>query len=359
MKTVAKFEIKLTQYLDPEGKTTTKQLPAFAKNADELIEMYKMMSFVRVFDTKAIALQRTGQLGTYASCLGHEATHVGIGMAMQEDDVFCPMYREYGAQFVRGVKPHEVLLFWGGDERGNNFSGPAQDFPWCVPIATQFHHATGAAMALKYFNRKAAAVAVIGDGGTSQGDFYESLNAAGVWDLPCVFVIANNQWAISVPLEIQTRCQTLAQKGIAGGIHCEQVDGNDIIAVRDIMEQALTRARDGKGTTIVEAKTYRLSDHTTADDARRYRAQEEVDENWAKEPLIRMRKYLVDTGAWDDKKEEAMLADCATRVDEEVKLYKETGKPPVSDMFDYMFANLPEELQAQRQSAIEEADDHG
>ena len=359
MKTVANFEIKFTQYLDPTGKLTTKQLPAFAKNTDELIEMYRIMSFVRVFDTKAIALQRTGQLGTYASCLGHEATHVGIGMAMQEADVFCPMYREYGAQFVRGVKPHEVLMFWGGDERGNNFSGPKHDFPWCVPIATQCHHAAGAAMGLKYFNRNAAAVAVIGDGGTSQGDFYESLNAAGVWDLPCVFVVANNQWAISVPLEVQTRCETLAQKGIAGGIRCEQVDGNDIIAVRDIMEDALKQARAGKGPTLVEAKTYRLSDHTTADDARRYRPQEEVDENWAKEPLIRMRQYLKDIGVWDDKKEETMLADCAARVDKEVTLYKNAGKPPVSDMFDHMFANLPEELQAQRQSAIEEADDHG
>ncbi|MCG8432776.1 MAG: pyruvate dehydrogenase (acetyl-transferring) E1 component subunit alpha [Gammaproteobacteria bacterium] len=359
MSTAAKFEIKHYQYLDPEGRLTAKKLPAFAKKPDELVEMYKMMSFVRVFDNKAIALQRTGQLGTYASCLGHEAIHVGIGAAMVDEDVFCPMYREYGAQFWRGVKPHEVLLFWGGDERGNNFSGPQQDFPWCVPIATQNHHATGAAFALKYQGKKAASVSVIGDGGTSQGDFYESLNCAGAWDLPTVFVVANNKWAISVPLEIQTKCETLAQKGIAGGLDCYQVDGNDIIAVRDVMEQALTKARAGKGAALVEALTYRLSDHTTADDASRYRPNEEVEENWKKEPLIRIRNYLTETGAWDDKREEAWLAECAAKVDEEVTLYKEAGKPPVTDIFDHMFANMPEELAEQRRQAIEEAEHHG
>jgi len=359
LKTVAKFEIKYLQYLDPDGKPVQKTLPKFAQDVNELVEMYKKMSFVRVFDAKAIALQRTGQLGTYASCLGHEAIHVGIGLAMIPEDVFCPMYREYGAQFERGVQPHEVLLFWGGDERGNNFSGPKHDFPWAVPIATQNHHATGAAFALKYQGKKAASVSVIGDGGTSQGDFYESLNCAGAWKLPTVFVIANNKWAISVPLEIQTACETLAQKAIAGGFEGIQVDGNDIIAMRDAMEKALDKARNGGGPTLIEALTYRLSDHTTADDARRYRKEEEVQENWAKEPLIRLRKYLESLGAWDDAKEEAWKAECAARVDEEVQKYKAAGKPPVESMFDHMFANMPEDLLKQREQAIEEAKHHG
>lgn len=359
MKTVAKFEIKYLQYLDPDGKPTQKKLPKFAENTDELVEMYKKMVFVRVFDTKAIALQRTGQLGTYASCLGHEATHVAIGMSMIPEDVFCPMYREYGAQFERGVQPHEVLLFWGGDERGNNFSGQKHDFPWAVPIATQCHHATGAAFALKYQGKKAASVSVIGDGGTSQGDFYESLNCAGAWKLPTVFVVANNKWAISVPLEIQTACETLAQKAIAGGFEGIQVDGNDIIAMRDAMETALKKARDGGGPTLIEALTYRLSDHTTADDARRYRKEEEVEEHRAKEPLIRMRKYLESLKAWDDKKEEAWRAECAARVDEEVKKYKSFGKPPVESMFDHMFENMPEDLLEQKEEALEEAKHHG
>jgi 2-oxoisovalerate dehydrogenase E1 component alpha subunit len=359
LKTAATFEIKYQQFLDPEAKLTQKKLPKFAENPDELLKMYRMMSFVRVFDTKAIALQRTGQLGTYASCLGHEATHVGIGAAMQESDAFFPMYREYGTQFWRGVQPHEVLLFWGGDERGNKFSGPQHDFAWCVPIATQYHHATGAAMAFKLRGEKRAAVTVIGDGGTSQGDFYESLNAAGAWQLPAVFVVSNNKWAISVPLSAQTACETLAQKAIAGGIEGIQVDGNDIIAVREVMDYALQKARSGKGPTLVEALTYRISDHTTADDATRYRPKDEVEDAKKKEPLIRIRKYLMDIGAWDQKKEDKLLAECAERMDAEVKLYKDAGKPPIESMFNDMFANLPEGLIAQRDAAVEEGQHHG
>lgn len=359
METVATFEVKYQQYLDPEGKLTQKKLPKFAENRDELLKMYRMMSLVRVFDTKAIALQRTGQLGTYASCLGHEATHVGIGAAMKPEDAFFPMYREYGAQFWRGVKLHEVLLFWGGDERGNNFSGPKHDFAWAVPIATQFHHAAGAALAFKLRKQKRVAVSVIGDGGTSQGDFYESLNAAGAYLLPVVFVVTNNQWAISVPIAAQTCCQTLAQKAIAGGFEGIQVDGNDIIAVRDIMEHALEKARSGKGPTLVEALTYRISDHTTADDATRYRGKQEVENAKKKEPLIRIRKYLMDIGVWDHKQEEKLLAECAAQVDSEVQIYKDTGKPPVESMFDDMFGNLPERLVEQRAIAVAEGQHHG
>ena len=359
MKTVATFDIKYQQYLDPEAKLVQKELPKFAKDKDELLKMYRMMSFVRVFDTKAIALQRTGQLGTYASCLGHEATHVGIGAAMKPEDAFFPMYREYGAQIWRGVKPHEILLFWGGDERGNHFSGPQHDFAWCVPIATQYHHAAGAATAFKLRKERRAAVTVIGDGGTSQGDYYEAINCAGAWQLPVVFVVANNKWAISVPLSAQTACETLAQKAVAGGIEGIQVDGNDIIAVRDVMDHALEKARAGKGPTLVEALTYRISDHTTADDATRYRPKDEVEDAKKKEPLIRIRKYLMDIGAWDAKQEEKLLAECAEQVDAEVKLYKDTGKPPVASMFDHMFGNMPEGLVAQRDAAVEEAEHHG
>jgi 2-oxoisovalerate dehydrogenase E1 component alpha subunit len=354
----AKFDIPYIQYLDQDGKLAAKP-PKLAEDVKELVRMYEMMSFVRVFDTKAIALQRTGQLGTYASCLGHEATHVAIGAAMKPEDAFFPMYREYGAQFMRGVHPHEVLLFWGGDERGNCFKdAPKHDFAWCVPIATQFHHAAGAATAFKYRKEKRCAVSVIGDGGTSQGDFYESLNCAGAWKLPVVFVVCNNKWAISVPLSAQTACETLAQKGIGGGIHSEQVDGNDIIAMRDAMDRALERGRKGQGATLIEAMTYRLSDHTTADDARRYRDAAEVEDHKAKEPLLRIRKHLMDIGAWDSQREERLLADCAARVDAEVAIYKSAGKPPVESMFDHMFANLPEKLIQQRDACVELAAHH-
>src|SRR5262245_58583158 len=188
----ATFEIEYLQYLDADGKLVRDDLPAFARDIKQLVELYKLMLYVRVFDAKAVALQRTGKLGTYASCLGHEAAHVAIGSAMQEDDVFAPMYREYGAQFYRGVKPREVLLYWGGARRGSDFSGPAHDFAWCVPIATQALHGAGAALAFKVRKEPRVAVTVIGDGSSSKGDFYGAINVAGAMKLPLVVVIVNN-----------------------------------------------------------------------------------------------------------------------------------------------------------------------
>ena len=350
MKTIAEFRIPYHQVLDPQGKLVA-ELPEFAKDPEELLRMYRLMVLTRTFDTKAINLQRTGKLGTYASCLGHEAAHVGIGAAMRLEDCFAPMYREYGAQFWRGVKMEEVLLYWGGDERGSNFSGPQHDFPWCVPIATQCLHAAGAAMAYKLRGEARCAVSVIGDGGTSQGDFYEALNLAAVRELPAVFVVVNNKWAISVPLALQTASKTLAQKAIAAGMPGVQVDGNDVIAVRQTMEQALASARAGHGPTLVEAVTYRLSDHTTADDASRYRDKAEVEDGWKIEPMIRIRKYLMDTGAWTEADEEALKADCTAKVDAAVAAYLDTPVQPVESIFDHMFAELPEAMVEQRETA--------
>jgi 2-oxoisovalerate dehydrogenase E1 component alpha subunit len=262
-----------------------------------MLRMYRLMTLVRVFDAKAVNLQRTGQLGTYASCLGHEATHVGVGAAMQADDVLAPVYREYGTQLWRGVTMKEILTYWGGDERGNDFAGPRGDFAWCVPIATQTLHAAGAAMAFKIRGERRCALAYIGDGGTSEGAFYEAINVAGAFGLPVVFVIVNNGWAISVPVSAQTAAQTLAQKCVAAGIRGVQVDGNDVIAVRQVVGAALEAARAGGGPCVVEALTYRLSDHTTADDASRYRPDEEVKRAWALEPLLRTRSFLAKAGS--------------------------------------------------------------
>lgn len=350
MKTIAEFRIPYRQVLNPEARLVA-ELPEFAQDPEELLRLYRLMVLTRTFDTKAVNLQRTGKLGTYASCLGHEAAHVGIGAAMRHEDCLAPMYREYGAQFWRGVKMEDVLLYWGGDERGNDFSGPKHDFPWCVPIATQCLHAAGAALAFKLRNEPRCAVTVIGDGGTSQGDFYEALNLAAVRDLPVVFVVVNNKWAISVPLALQTASKTLAQKAIAAGMPGIQVDGNDVIAVRQTMEEALERARAGHGPMLVEAVTYRLSDHTTADDASRYRDKAEVEDGWKIEPMIRIRKYLMETGAWSEADEEALKAECTKQVDAAVANYLDTPVQPVESIFDHMFAELPEALEEQRETA--------
>lgn len=350
VRTVAEFAIKHHQLLNPNAQPTG-PLPEFARKPEELIKMYRMMSLARIFDTKAINLQRTGKLGTYASCLGHEATHVGAGAAMRSEDVLVPFYREYGTQLWRGVKMSEVLRYWGGDESANNFSVARRDFPWCVPIATQMLHAAGVAMAMKVRGEKRCALGFIGDGGTSEGAFYEALNLAGARSLPVVFITVNNKWAISVPIESQTACATLAQKAVAAGIPGVQVDGNDAIAVRHVVSQALGIARNGGGPTLIEAVTYRLSDHTTADDATRYRPDAEVKAAWKVEPLLRMRKYLIDTGAWSETQEEALKTECASDVEAAVEEYLNAPKPTTDQMFNYLFANMPKHLTAQREDA--------
>ena len=352
--TIASFKIDYYQFLSPDGRLISDDVPELARDFEELIRLYRQMVVTRVFDKKAVALQRTGKLGTYASCLGHEAAHVGIGSAMREEDCFAPMYREYGAQFCRGVKMSEVLLYWGGDERGNDFSGPAHDFAWSVPIATQCLHAAGAAMAYQLRGEPRVAVSLVGDGGSSKGDFLEAINVASAFNLPLVLVIVNNQWAISVPRSKQNSAKTLAQKGIAGGLPSIQVDGNDLIACRWVMQEAIEQARDGKGATVVELITYRLSDHTTADDASRYRADEEVESAWKREPIGRMKTYLMDQNKWSDAQETELLEDAARQVEAAVAEYQAVGDPSIESMFDYMYGEMPSDLEAQRDRAIEE-----
>ena len=357
MITTAQFDIQYCQYLDQEGQLlpgiNASELPAFARDAAELTKMYRMMTLVRTFDTKAVNLQRTGKLGTYPPALGHEAAQVGAAAALRPEDVIAPVYREIGTQIWRGVRMVEILRYWGGDETGSDFVNTRHDFPWCVPIATQTLHAAGAALAFKIRNEPRCALAYIGDGGTSEGAFYEAMNVAGVQKLPVIFYVVNNRWAISVPIEQQTAAQTLAQKGIAAGIPGIQVDGNDILAVRAVLEQALARARRGEGPTVVEALTYRLSDHTTADDASRYRDTAEVQRNWELEPMKRLRAYITQLGLWDESKEQALKSECSQQVDEAVRDYSRTPKASVTTMFDHLFANMPKRIAEQREQAVQ------
>ncbi len=345
--TVAQFEILYHRFLDPEGKVEQK-LPEFASDIEHLKKLYRFMVETRVFDTKAIALQRTGKLGTYPSTLGQEAICVGIGAAMADDDVLCPYYREYGAQFWRGVTMKDILMYWGGDERGSDYQGVARkDFPISVPIASQTLHAVGVATAFQCRNQKNVAVATIGDGGTSRGDFYESVNVAGAWNLPVVFVVNNNQWAISIPRDKQTKCETIAQKGIAGGVHSLQIDGNDIIAVQQAMEEALDRARQGQGATVIEAITYRMCDHTTADDASRYRPDGELEEGKKKDPIKRLRDYLVSIKAWDEGQEKALYQAANQKVAQNVESYLDAGKRTPESMLEYIYKEIPQALKEQ------------
>ena len=346
MAVVATFKITHTRFMDADGKVGEK-LPEFAGNSANLEDLYRWMMLTREFDARAVTLQRTGQLGTFPSSLGQEAVGVGIGHAMRASDVYVPSFREQGAQLVRGVSMVELLQYWGGDERGSDFAGPREDFPISVPVGSQGTHAAGVALAIKLRGEQRAVVCAMGDGATSKGDIYEAFNMAGTWQLPVVFVINNNAWAISMPRAAQSAAKTLAQKAIAGGFPGEQVDGNDVIAVRHVVAEALENARNGGGPSLIEALTYRLSDHTTADDASRYRPEEEVSAAWKAEPIVRLRQYLVDAHGWNREKESALIEQCRKQVEAAVVSYKALPPQPLSAAFDYLYAELPEPLKAQ------------
>jgi pyruvate dehydrogenase E1 component alpha subunit len=350
MTVVARFEIESVRCIAPDGAPVG-VLPAFAADRDVVVALYRAMVLTRTFDAKAIALQRTGRLGTYASSLGQEAVGVGVAHAMASEDVFLPSFREHGAQLVRGVTLEELFLFWGGYERGNCFAGPRADFPVAVPVGSHAPHAAGAALAFKLRQEPRVALAVLGDGATSKGDVYEALNVAGAWTLPVVFVIANNQWAISVPRTAQTAAATLAQKAIATGFEGLQVDGNDVVAVRHVVAQALDRARAGGGPTLIEALTYRLADHTTVDDASRYRDDEEVGHHWKEEPLVRTRAYLTAAHAWTKEEEEALIESCAAEVERAAEAYLAWQPEGPDAIFAHLYETLPPALVAQRDEA--------
>jgi 2-oxoisovalerate dehydrogenase E1 component alpha subunit len=339
-------------FIDREGRGI-RDLPE-AVNVEWLLRSYRHMVLIRALDKKAVALQRTGQMSTYPSCLGQEAVGTGAGMAMQEEDIFVPYYRDQAAQTLRGVKLHQILQTWGGDERGNVFEGVAKkDLPLCIPIANQMSHAAGVAVALKIRGTRQAVVTTIGDGGTSRGDFYESLNLAGVWQLPLVTLINNNQWAISVPRSLQTGTRTLSQKAVAAGIEGVQVDGNDVVAVYDTVAKALHKARCGKCATLIEAVTYRLSDHTTADDATRYREASQVSQAWEYEPIKRLQTWLHANRHWDPDKEQTLLREVQQEVDEAVATYLNQTPQQVDDFMSFIYEEMDHSLQEQRAELLD------
>ncbi|WP_330924051.1 pyruvate dehydrogenase (acetyl-transferring) E1 component subunit alpha [Candidatus Sororendozoicomonas aggregata] len=348
--------IPLVRYLDEEGEIL-QPLPGWSEDGKILENYYRHMVIARQSDLKAVAMQRTGKMGTYPSCLGQEAISTVYSALLEKDDVLVPYYRDLPGLMGRGVPVSDVYLYWGGDERGSANPAWKQDFPNCVPIATQAGHAAGVATAFKIRHESRVVLCALGDGATSKGDFLEALNLAGAWQLPVVFVINNNQWAISVPRAIQSGAPTLAQKGIAAGLPSIQVDGNDVIALHEVLTEAIERARSNKGASVIEAISYRLGDHTTADDASRYRNSEELNAAWRKEPIKRLRNYLFHRGLWDEAKEKSLKLHADKLVEKSVKTYTETPLPTVADLFDYQYANMPPSLEQQKQAAIIRAKD--
>lgn len=348
MRHLHEFHVDSVGYLDDYGKPIH-ELPPQAEDTGRTLAAYRNMVLTRTFDSKAIALQRTGKCGTYPSVLGHEVIGTAIGQSLAASDVFVPYYRDQAAHILRGVSLREMLLYWGGDERGSAWKSCPEDLPISVPIATQCCHAVGVASAMRIRGETRAVVCCVGDGGTSKGDFLESINLAGAWHLPVVFVAINNQWAISTPRSIQTGAETIAQKAIGAGLPGHIVDGNDYFATIEALDNALDRARSGKGGAVIEAVTYRLGDHTTADDATRYRSAEDLRQAWEKDGIKRLQNYLHDTGFWDPAREQSLQAECKQTVEKAVQEYLATEAEPPTAMVDYLFESLPAALEKQRE----------
>ncbi len=341
-------KIEYTQVMDENGKIDESMRPQ--EDDDKMIiEMYKKMLFARQYDAKQLSLQRQGRSVTYAPLLGEEATQIGSAMAMRKDDIFVPAFRQHGVYITRGLPLDILFLYWRGFEEGTSIPKEVKGLANIVPVATQVPHATGMAYAQKYKDTGAAVVGYVGDGGTSEGDFYEAINFAGVWKVPLVMIIENNQWAISIPRKNQTAAQTLAQKAEAAGIEGVQVDGNDVIAVYKATKEAINKS--SSGPTVIECITYRMSMHTTADDPSKYRSQEEVDYWQKRDPILRVKLYLKSKNLWNDDMEKQFIDESSKIIDAAVEK-EEKFVPDPKVMFQHIYSYIPETLQDELDDAI-------
>ncbi len=341
-------EIEFLQILDEEGHLD-EELARDTLSPADVKSIYETMILSREMDHTAFNLQRSGQMGTYPPNKGSEAASLGAAKALRKGiDYLIPSYRENAAMYLHGIPMHMVYMFWTGDERGNKVPEGVSSNPMCLEVGSQTLHAAGIAWAFKMRKEDRMALCFFGDGATSTGDFYEAMNFASVMKVPLVFSCINNGWAISLPANRQSAAQTLAQKALAFGMPTIQVDGNDLFAVYKAHRDAAARARRGKKPSFIESVTYQLGNHTTADDARRYRAAPDLQKWEARDPMIRTRKYLEDRKLWDDKQQATCEQRAKTIVKEVTRAAMEIESPAVSDMFDYIYAQLPEGLREQR-----------
>lgn len=334
---MAPSEVKRFAVLDEKGNEIS---PAPSLPDEELKRMYQILVLARTFDQRALTLQREGRLGTYPSILGQEASELGSALAAEKSDWHFPSYRESGVYIALGVPLYMLFQYWAGDERGMKIPEGVNVLPISIPVGTQILHAVGVALAAKYRKDRAASIVYFGDGGSSRGDFHEGMNMAGIFKLPVVFLCQNNQWAISVRRERQTASKTIAQKAAAYGFEGIQVDGNDFLAVYKTTREALAKAKDGGGPTLIECDTYRIADHTTADDASRYRPAEEVEKWKARDPLLRMQLYLQKKGLWTDAYQKESEAQAKAMIDEAQKKAESVAPPDPKDMFTYTYSSL-------------------
>ncbi|MFG1779848.1 pyruvate dehydrogenase (acetyl-transferring) E1 component subunit alpha [Micromonospora sp. NPDC049051] len=349
--------------LDPTGTPLPAPADYPEPPVEALVEMHRRMVVGRRFDIQATALTKQGRLAVYPSSRGQEACQVGAVLALRDTDWVFPTYRESMALVSRGIDPVEVLTLLRGDWHCGYDPAQRHTAPQCTPLATQCVHAAGLAYGEAYQGRDTVALAFIGDGATSEGDFHEGVNFAAVFKAPVVYFVQNNRYAISVPLSRQTAAPSLAYKGVGYGVPSEQVDGNDPVAVLAVLTRAVEHARSGKGPFLVEAHTYRMEAHTNADDASRYRDGAEVEAWRDRDPVARLETYLRARGALDDagvaavtEEAEAYAADLRTRMN---------AQPTVDPMslFEHVYAEPTPQLVEQREQVRAElaaaADEEG
>jgi pyruvate dehydrogenase E1 component alpha subunit len=338
--------------LNEKGELDTSLEPAIDKDA--LLKLHRTMLLARRFDERLLSLQRQGRIGTFPPISGQEAAHLGAVAGLRASDWVVPAFREMAADIWRGRPLESIIVYNNGFNEGSRIPADRNDMPISVPVGSQILHAVGIAWAMRYRGKDDVAMTFFGDGATSQGDFHEGLNFAGVFQLPVVFVCQNNQWAISIPRAKQTRSKTLAQKAIAYGIPGIQVDGNDILAVYAAAKEAVDRARAGGGATLVECVTYRLAVHTTADDPKRYRSDAEVEAWRRRDPIPRFQSYLTAKGLLSEEvvkaEEAAIAAEIQAAVERAEEEMKNLGDPLL--MFEHAYAEMPDYLKEQRADFI-------
>ena len=342
-----RFQVEYLSILDSDGSLDTALEPDIPPA--ELRRLYQAMVLGRRLDERMVRLQRQGRIGTFAPIKGQEASQIGTVSCLRPGDWTVPSFRETAAMLWRGWPIEQLLRFFSGHLEGGQPAPDQHDLPITIPVATQIPHAVGLAYAAQYRGDDAVVMTFFGDGATSEGDFHEAMNFAGVWHVPVIFVCQNNQWAISVPLKKQTHSRTIAEKALAYGFPGVQVDGNDVLAVHAAASEAVARARAGEGPTLIECVTYRLGVHTTADDPTKYRSAEEVAEWERKDPLTRFGAYLQKRDLLEEGVEERVDAEIA----EAVARFETTPPPDPLVIFDHVYAERPPDLEAQRRSLAE------
>ncbi len=338
---------KIFRLIDNDGKVINTKWFPYLHN-DQVVKAYKDMLFARTADLQIVSYQRQGRIYTYPPNYGQEAIAVAAGQIMQDDDWMIPAFREMGAMLAKGVTLKELFLYYMGYEDGSLFKGAKNILPMAVPIASQLLHGVGIAYEIKYRKKKQVAFAFVGDGGTSEGDFHEAVNFAGVWKVPVVFIVQNNQYGISTPFKMQTASDGIAIKSVAYGVKGIQVDGNDYFAMHTALENAAKHARDGKGPILIEAVTYRKGAHTTSDDPSKYRTKEEEQE-WDKtDPLKRLKSYLKRKKLFTEKEEEKLITQYKKEAERQFIEAENYGPYPVEDVFRFHYDDMPDDLLAQK-----------